>query len=86
MISLEAFTEDLRRQNLLGYWSIPNRSDEFRQPAPKFRPFLWKWQAIREALLSASEIIGRKDAHRRFIGFQHPDRSEERRVGKECRL
>ncbi len=73
MISLDGFTQELKERNLLGYWSIPNRNDEFRQPMPTFRPFIWKWRAIHDALWRASELIGRNEAHRRFIGFQHPD-------------
>lgn len=72
-MSLERFNEELKRKNLIGYWTIPNRSDGFREPKPSFGPFLWKWNEIHEALHQAVEYIRPEEAFRRFIGFQHPD-------------
>ena len=72
-MSLEDFNQELRKKNLIGYWMIPNRSDEFREPRPSFAPFLWKWQEVHDSLKKAVGYIRPEEAYRRFIGFQHPD-------------
>jgi gentisate 1,2-dioxygenase len=55
--SLEDLNHELKKQNLIGYWTIPNTGTGFRDPAPSFGPFLWKWQDIRAALDKAAEFI-----------------------------
>ena len=72
-MSLEDFNQELKEKNLIGYWMIPNRSDEFREPQPNFEPFLWKWQQVYDSLRRAVDYIRPEEAYRRFIGFQHPD-------------
>jgi gentisate 1,2-dioxygenase len=72
-MSLEELNQKLKEQNLIGYWTIPNTSTGFREPEPSFRPFLWKWKAIRAALDRAAQLIRPEDAFRRFIGYQHPE-------------
>ena len=69
----EAFDRDIRRQNLLGYWMIPTRSDGFREPKPSYGPFLWDWATLHRSLHEAVGHVPKEEAHRRFIGFQHPD-------------
>lgn len=71
-MSVSDFNEELKRKNLIGYWTIPMRSDGFREPQPKFEPFLWKWAELKEALQKAAEFIPPEEAYRRFVGFQHP--------------
>jgi gentisate 1,2-dioxygenase len=72
MMSLETLNRELKKQNLIGYWTIPNTSTGFREPEPSFEPFLWKWREIRAALDKAAELIRPEEAFRRFIGYQHP--------------
>ncbi|MGE5538033.1 MAG: cupin domain-containing protein [Gemmatimonas sp.] len=69
----EAFDRDVRGKNLLGYWMIPTRSDGFREPKPSYGPFKWDWQTLRRSLADAVDNVSKEEAHRRFIGFQHPD-------------
>lgn len=69
----EAFDEDIRRRNLIGYWMLPGTSTVYREPEPKHGPFKWTWQDIEEPLLKAPEHIPKEESFRRFIGFQHPD-------------
>jgi gentisate 1,2-dioxygenase len=71
-MSLEGLNQELKEQNLIGYWTIPNTSTGFREPEPNFGPFLWKWREIRSALDKAAEFIRPEEAFRRFIGYQHP--------------
>jgi gentisate 1,2-dioxygenase len=71
-MSLEELNQELKEQNLIGYWTIPNTSTGFREPKPNFGPFLWKWREIRSALDKAAEFIRPEEAFRRFIGYQHP--------------
>jgi gentisate 1,2-dioxygenase len=70
--SLEDLNRELKEQNLIGYWTIPNTSTGFREPEPNFGPFLWKWREIRAALDKAAKYIRPEEAFRRFIGYQHP--------------
>jgi gentisate 1,2-dioxygenase len=72
-MSLDELNRELKENNLIGYWTIPNTSTGFREPEPGFRPFLWKWKSIRDALEKAAEHIRPEDAFRRFIGYQHPE-------------
>lgn len=71
-MSLEEFNAELKQRNLIGYWTIPNRSDGFREPKPGFEPVLWRWAEMEQALNKACEYIQPEEAFRRFIGFQHP--------------
>ena len=71
-MSLAELNQELKEQNLIGYWTIPNTSTGFREPEPGFGPFLWKWREIRRALDKAAELIRPEEALRRFIGYQHP--------------
>jgi gentisate 1,2-dioxygenase len=73
MMSLQELNQKLKEQNLIGYWTIPNTSTGFREPAANFRPFLWKWNEIRPALDDAAKFIRPEEAFRRFIGYQHPE-------------
>jgi gentisate 1,2-dioxygenase len=72
-MSLDELNRELKESNLIGYWTIPNTSTGFREPEPGFRPFLWKWKSIRDALDKAAEYIRPEEAFRRFIGYQHPE-------------
>ena len=49
-MSLDDFNAQLKNKNLIGYWSIPNTSTEYREPEPKFEPHLWKWAELDDAL------------------------------------
>jgi gentisate 1,2-dioxygenase len=69
---LDALNEELKKKSLLGYWMIPDRSVGYREPQPKFEPYLWKWGELYESLQKAAEFIRPEEAFRRFVGFQHP--------------
>jgi 1-hydroxy-2-naphthoate dioxygenase len=69
----ESFDRTLREKDLLGYWMIPSRSDGYREPQPRYAPKLWNWPTLRGALDEAAIHITKEEAHRRFIGLQHPD-------------
>jgi 1-hydroxy-2-naphthoate dioxygenase len=71
-MSLDELNQELKEQNLIGYWTIPNTSTGFREPQPTFGPFMWKWREIRAALDKAAQFIRPEEAFRRFIGYQHP--------------
>jgi gentisate 1,2-dioxygenase len=68
-----AFDRGIRAHNLLGYWMIPTRSDGFREPKPSYGPHKWDWVTLRRSLGEAIGNVPKEEAHRRFIGFQHPD-------------
>lgn len=71
--SRSAFDAGIRAQNLLGYWMIPTRSDGFREPKPSYAPFRWDWATLHRSLHEAVDNVSPEEAHRRFIGFQHPE-------------
>jgi len=60
------FDRALAAQDLAGFWTA-------RVPAhvPE-RPFLWRWDAVRAALLRAGREIGIEEAERRVIKLCHP--------------
>jgi len=60
------FDRELAAQHLAGFWTA-------RVPAhvPE-RPFLWRWETVRAALLRAGREIGIEDAERRVIKLCHP--------------
>jgi gentisate 1,2-dioxygenase len=72
-MSPDELNRELKENNLIGYWTIPNTSTGFREPEAGFRPFLWKWKNIRDALEKAAQHIRPEEAFRRFIGYQHPE-------------
>ena len=72
-VTREHFDREIKQKNLIGYWMIPSRSDRFKQPSASYGPYLWKWGEVHEMLCRAVDYIPRDEAHRRFIGFQHPD-------------
>lgn len=69
----EAFDRRVRSRDLLGYWMIPNRSNMDREPEPEYGAYHWPWRDISEILTEAVDNVPKEEAHRRFIGFQHPD-------------
>jgi 1-hydroxy-2-naphthoate dioxygenase len=69
----DTFDESIRRRNLLGYWMLSTTSDRDREPMPSYRPFLWDWATVREAIYEASVCVPKEQAYRRFIGMKHPD-------------
>ena len=69
----DAFDRTLRERDLLGYWMIPSRSDGYREPPARYATKLWGWQSLRGALDEATRHITKEEAHRRFIGLQHPE-------------
>src|ERR671910_43336 len=56
----------LEKNQLAGFWSVrvPGHSAE--------PPYLWKWEALLDGLLKASETIGIEQAERRAIRLVHP--------------
>lgn len=69
----DAFNESIKRRNLLGYWMLSTTSDRDREPSPTYRPFLWDWATVREAIYEAAVRVPKEQAYRRFIGMKHPD-------------
>jgi gentisate 1,2-dioxygenase len=69
----DEFNDSIRRRNLLGYWMLSTTSDRDREPSANFRPFLWDWATVREAIYEASIHVPKEQAYRRFIGMKHPD-------------
>jgi gentisate 1,2-dioxygenase len=72
-MALEELNQELKENNLIGYWTIANTSTGFREPEASFGPFLWKWKEIRNALDKAAQFVRPEEAFRRFIGYQHPE-------------
>ena len=52
---------------------IPSRSDGFREPKPRYAPFIWDWPTLCDSLYEAVGNIPPEEAIRRFIGYQHPE-------------
>ena len=52
---------------------IPNRSNANREPEAAYGAHLWPWRDIGEILREAVDNVPKEEAHRRFIGYQHPD-------------
>lgn len=69
----EQFDREIKQNNLLGYWMIPSRSNGYREPKAGYGAMLWDWHTLRRSLHNAIEHIPKEEAHRRFIGLQHPD-------------
>lgn len=69
----DEFDRDIKQKNLLGYWMIPSRSNGYREPKAPYGAFKWDWQTLRNSLQGAIAYIPKEEAHRRFIGLQHPD-------------
>lgn len=69
----DAFDHKVRKKGLIGYWMIPNRSNTNREPQAVYGPHLWPWRDISEILHEAVNNVPKEEAHRRFIGYQHPD-------------
>lgn len=69
----EDFDRKVRAKGLLGYWMIANRSNTDREPEPDYGPHYWPWADIAQILREAVDNVPRQEAHRRFIGFQHPE-------------
>lgn len=69
----EAFDRGIKEKNLLGYWMIPSRSNGYRQPAANYGAVKWDWKTLRDSLQGAIAHIPKEEAHRRFVGLQHPD-------------
>ena len=69
----DAFDRKVREKGLIGYWMIPNRSNANREPEAAYGAHLWPWRDIGEILREAVDNVPKEEAHRRFIGYQHPD-------------
>lgn len=69
----ESFDDEVRRRGMVGYWMIPTRSIGFREPKASYAPRLWTWQSLREIAYAAVDHVPKEEAHRRFVGLQHPD-------------
>src|SRR5688500_8421093 len=69
-MSLEELSQELKENNLIGYWTIPKTSTGVREPEANVGPFLWKWKEIRRALDKAAAVVQPEGAFRSFIGYQ----------------
>jgi len=65
-MKLEELDRQLEQNHLSGFWRtrVPAHSSE--------APYLWKWEALRDGLLKASETIGIEQAERRAIRVVNP--------------
>ena len=85
--TLDALHEDIARNNMFPFWATSSGpgNDEVKRlmgAAPKALPFLWSYADLIEPLLvKAAKLVTTVESERRSL-----IRSEERRVGKECRL
>ncbi len=68
-----SFDAEVRRRAMVGYWMIPTRSIGFREPKAAYAPWLWTWDSLREIAYGAVDHVPKEEAHRRFIGLQHPE-------------
>ncbi len=65
-MKLEDLDSQLEKNHLSGFWRtrVPSHSSE--------APYLWKWEALLDGLLKASETIGIEQAERRAIRVVNP--------------
>lgn len=71
MEDLKEFNEELKKKNLRGYWES-YQGEVYREPAPSFKPHLWKWSDVYEAITKAGEVIGLEFSSRRVIQLCNP--------------
>ena len=69
MGQLEEFTEELRKKNLKGYW---DSREEVQEPVSSFKPYLWKWGDVYDAINKAGEVVGLQSTPRRVIQLCNP--------------
>jgi len=65
-MKLEELDRQLEQNHLSGFWRtrVPSHASE--------APYLWKWEALLDGLLKASETIGIEQAERRAIRVVNP--------------
>jgi gentisate 1,2-dioxygenase len=65
-MKLAELDSELEKNQLSGFWKtrVPSHSSE--------APYLWKWEALLDGLMKASETIGIEQAERRAIRLVHP--------------
>jgi gentisate 1,2-dioxygenase len=65
-MKLAELDSELEKNQLTGFWKtrVPSHSSE--------APYLWKWEALLDGLMKASETIGIEQAERRAIRLVHP--------------
>jgi gentisate 1,2-dioxygenase len=65
-MKLAELDSELEKNQLSGFWKtrVPSHSSE--------APYIWKWEALLDGLLTASETIGIEQAERRAIRLVHP--------------
>src|ERR1044071_9731361 len=91
---LARFDAELAQHSLEGHWMGGSSEEDKvafeKDPHTSVVPHVWKWSVIHKHLMHAGDIRGLEGmAERRTLRVINPAykdiRSEERRVGKECR-
>jgi 1-hydroxy-2-naphthoate dioxygenase len=70
---LDEFNRELEEKNLLGFWTVGNRSEVY-EPSPSYAPCFWRWKDVHSSLLKAGELLSLDQTARRFIGFHTPSK------------
>ena len=73
MKNLKEFTAELKQKNLAGYWETAE-GESHRQPASGYKPCLWKWKDVEDAIVQAGEVVGLEMVSRRVIRLCSPDK------------
>lgn len=71
-MNLDGFNQWLAERNLQGYWTL-DRGRTGPGPEARFRPYLWKWSDMEQALQYAGELVPPEESFRRFVGYMHPE-------------
>ncbi|SMF51929.1 gentisate 1,2-dioxygenase [Tistlia consotensis] len=67
----EAFYEKIDKSNMTALWTVLG-SLITREPKSACRPFGWRFDAIREAMVEAGALITAKEAERRVLVLENP--------------
>jgi gentisate 1,2-dioxygenase len=73
MKNLKEFTAELKEKNLAGYWETAE-GEAHRQPHCTYKPCLWKWKDIEDAIVQAGQVVGLEMVSRRVIRLCSPDK------------
>src|SRR5258707_15770123 len=71
-LTLDAFQDAVIREHLPPLWMAPLGG--LREPQTHIRPYLWRWQQVRQRMLQAGELIplGSSGAGRRGLLLANP--------------
>jgi 1-hydroxy-2-naphthoate dioxygenase len=72
-MDIEGLNQWLAEQKLVGYWSRQLSEGRGRPLGASFRPYLWKWSTMSQALDYAGDLVNGEDSFRRDVSYAHPD-------------